>query len=43
MRKIFLVEDNEAIREVLEIFLTSENYDVKSFATAGEFTERDIH
>jgi len=43
MRKIFLVEDNEDIREILELFLVSENYDVKSFATVGEFSERDIH
>lgn len=42
MRKIFLVEDNEAIREILEIFLTSENYNVKSFATVGAFAGRDI-
>lgn len=42
MRKIFLVEDNEAIREILEIFLTSENYEVKSFATAGAFAGRDV-
>ena len=43
MRKIFLVEDNEAIREILEIFLTSENYDVKSFASVSEFEERDTY
>lgn len=42
MRKIYIVEDNEAIREVLEIFLISENYDVKSFGTVGEFSERDV-
>lgn len=42
MRKIFLVEDNEAIREILEIFLTSENYNVKSFATVEEFAARDV-
>ena len=42
MRKIYIVEDNEAIREVLEIFLMSENYDVKSFGSVSEFSNRDI-
>ena len=41
MRKIYIVEDNEAIREILEIFLTSENYDVKCFGCVGEFAGRD--
>lgn len=41
MRKIYIVEDNDAIREILEIFLSSENYDVKSFACVKEFTTRD--
>nr|WP_314491859.1 response regulator [uncultured Chryseobacterium sp.] len=43
MRKIFLVEDDQAIREVLEIVLSSENYDVQSFPTVRAFTQRDIH
>lgn len=42
MKKIFLVEDDQAIREVLEIFFTSENYVVQAFGTVKEFTERDI-
>lgn len=41
MKKIYIVEDNRAIREVLEILLTSENYDVKSFGSAAEFSGRD--
>lgn len=41
MRKIFIVEDNEAIREFLEIFLSSENYDVRTFSTVVEFRDRD--
>jgi DNA-binding response OmpR family regulator len=41
MRKIFLVEDDQAIREILEIFLTSENYLVQTFATVREFETRD--
>lgn len=41
MRKIYIVEDNDAIREILEIFLSSENYDVKSFDSVTEFSRRD--
>lgn len=41
MRKIFLVEDDQAIREILEIVLSSENYDVQSFSTARAFKQRD--
>ncbi len=43
MRKIYIVEDNEAIREILEIFLISENYEVKTFNSVGEFTERNLN
>lgn len=43
MRKIFLVEDDQAIREVLEVFLTSENYLVQSFGTVQEFKARDTN
>ncbi|AZB28683.1 response regulator [Chryseobacterium balustinum] len=43
MRKIFLVEDDQAIREVSVMVLTSENYDVQSFSTVSTFTERDIN
>jgi DNA-binding response OmpR family regulator len=41
MKKIVIVEDNESIREVLEMLLTSENYDVRTFGTVGEFSGRD--
>lgn len=41
MRKIYIVEDNDEIREFLDIFLSSENYDVKTFRTVREFTNRD--
>lgn len=41
MRKIVVVEDDQGIREVLEIVLSSENYDVQSFSTVSEFTDRD--
>lgn len=42
MRKIFLLEDDQGIREVLEILLLSENYSVLSFSSIAEFMERDI-
>jgi DNA-binding response OmpR family regulator len=42
MSKIFIVEDNVAIREVLELFLIMENYNVKSFGSVQEFISRDI-
>lgn len=41
MREIFLVEDDQAIREVLEVFLSSENYSVKTFGNVEEFKSRD--
>ncbi|MDN5396315.1 MAG: response regulator, partial [Chryseobacterium sp.] len=41
MRKIFLVEDDQSIREVLEVVLSSENYDVRSFSNVLAFTQRD--
>ena len=43
MRKIFVVEDDSSIREVLEIVLASENYDVQTFSTVSEFTQRDTN
>ena len=43
MRKIFLVEDDVGIREVLEMVLSSENYDVQSFSTVSAFRERDTN
>lgn len=43
MSKIYIVEDNEEIREILEIILISENYEVKSFGSIGEFTARDVN
>lgn len=41
MRKIFVVDNYPAIREVLEIVLSSENYDVQVFSKVTEFTQRD--
>ena len=41
MRKIILVEDDQAIREFLVLFLESENYSVRSFSTVNEFLNRD--
>ncbi len=42
MRTIYLVEDDEGIREVLEIILLSEHYKVLSFADVKRFKSRDI-
>ncbi|WDF45317.1 response regulator [Chryseobacterium sp. KACC 21268] len=41
MRKIYLVEDDQAIREVLEVFLGLEDFEVHSFISVTEFRERD--
>lgn len=41
MRKIYIVEDDDSIREILEIFLTSEDYDVQSFENVKEFDQRN--
>ncbi|KQR94363.1 hypothetical protein ASG01_00295 [Chryseobacterium sp. Leaf180] len=42
MKTIYIVEDDDAIREILEVFLESENYDVQSFGSATEFSNRDL-
>ncbi len=41
MRKIFVVEDDNDIRDVLEILLTEERYLVQSFESISEFNKRD--
>ncbi|KQS92408.1 response regulator [Chryseobacterium sp. Leaf394] len=41
MRKIYIVEDDDSIREILEIFLTSEDYSVQSFENVKEFDQRN--
>ncbi|MFD2742392.1 MULTISPECIES: response regulator transcription factor [Sphingobacterium] len=41
MRKIFLLEDDQGIREVLEILLSSEDYIVHSFSSIKDFRKRD--
>lgn len=42
MGKIVLLEDDEGIREVLELILTSEDYVVQSFSSIGAFKKRDL-
>lgn len=37
MKRIFVVEDDLGIRELLEFLLVSQEYAVKTFPTAGEF------
>jgi len=41
MAKIFVLEDDKDIREVLEWILESENYEVLSFNTLNDFMIRD--
>lgn len=36
-KKITVVEDDQHIRDIIDILLTSENYDVTLCASAGEF------
>ena len=36
---VFVLEDNEAIREIIEILLETKGFNVKSFANATEFYE----
>lgn len=43
MRKIYLVEDDQGIREILEVVLLSENYEVQSFSTVHEFNKRNLN
>ncbi|MDT0645877.1 response regulator [Zunongwangia sp. F260] len=39
MKKIFLVEDDHALRELIGFLLTEKEYEVKSFSTASSFTK----
>ncbi len=42
MKKIYVVEDDQAIREVLEMVLSSEHYSVQTYSTVSDFNERDM-
>ena len=39
MKEIFIVEDDDGIRELIEFLLVSEQYSVKTFPTARSFHE----
>jgi DNA-binding response OmpR family regulator len=41
MKTIFIVEDETGIRDALQLLLSFENYDVRSFATVDAFNKRD--
>jgi len=41
MNKIYIVEDDPSIREILEIFLVSEDFIVESFENVMAFSQRD--
>lgn len=41
MKTIFIVEDETGIRDALQLLLSFENYDVRSFSTVKAFNNRD--
>ena len=41
MKTIFIVEDETGIRDALQLLLSFENYDVRSFSTVEAFNSRD--
>ncbi|KUJ53327.1 response regulator transcription factor [Chryseobacterium sp. JAH] len=41
MKTIFIVEDETGIRDALQLLLSFENYDVRSFSSVKIFNERD--
>lgn len=41
MKTIFIVEDETGIRDALQLLLSFENYDVRSFSTVEAFNNRD--
>lgn len=41
MKTIFIVEDETGIRDALQLLLSFENYDVRSFSTVQAFENRD--
>jgi len=42
-RKIYVLEDDPDIRDILEMILIEENYEVLTFSSVSEFMERDKH
>ncbi len=42
-KKIYLLEDDQAMRDVVTILLEDENYQVEAFASVSEFMRRDNH
>ncbi len=42
MKKIYIVEDDAGIRDVLEVFLQLEEFEVHTFASISEFKRRDM-
>lgn len=43
MKEIYILEDDDGIRELIEFLLTSEDYAVKTFPTARSFQESISH
>ncbi|STC98328.1 Response regulator ArlR [Chryseobacterium carnipullorum] len=42
MKTIYILEDETGIRDALQLLLSFENYDVRSFSTVEAFKNRDL-
>lgn len=42
MKTIFILEDETGIRDALQLLLSFEDYDVRSFSTVEAFNKRDL-
>ncbi|WP_316762389.1 PleD family two-component system response regulator [Pedobacter aquatilis] len=42
-KRVYLLEDDEGIRDVVSMLLKEENYEVESFQNVNEFMSRDHH
>ncbi|WP_346985194.1 response regulator [Chryseobacterium sp. POE27] len=42
MKTIFILEDETGIRDALQLLLSFEDYDVRSFSTVDSFNKRDL-
>jgi DNA-binding response OmpR family regulator len=42
MKTIYILEDETGIRDALQLLLSFEDYDVRSFSTAEAFNKRDL-
>lgn len=42
-KQIYILEDDQGIREILELILTDEGFEVKSFSIVKDFNEELLH